>query len=67
MGHKRIDETMLYVHVAENHPRDIPEDIVSAAHGGQTRIAESCGCLALVAAVAASAASAKATSIFTAV
>jgi hypothetical protein len=33
MGHKRIDETMLYVHVAENHRRDIPEDIVSAAHG----------------------------------
>ena len=25
MGHKRIDETMLYVHVAENHRREIPE------------------------------------------
>jgi site-specific recombinase XerD len=23
MGHKRIDETMLYVHVAETHRRDI--------------------------------------------
>lgn len=32
MGHKRIDETMLYVHMAENH-RDIRADIVSAAHG----------------------------------
>ena len=30
MGHKRIDETMLYVHVAENHRRDIPESIVVA-------------------------------------
>ena len=33
LGHKRIDETMLYVHVAENHRRDIPEDIVAAGHG----------------------------------
>jgi len=33
MGHKRIDETMLYVHVAENHRRDIPEDIMSAGLG----------------------------------
>src|SRR4029077_160900 len=33
MGHKRIDETMLYVHVAENHRRDIPEDIVTAGLG----------------------------------
>ena len=33
MGHKRIDETMLYVHVAENHRRDIPADIVAAAAG----------------------------------
>lgn len=33
MGHKRIDETMLYVHVAENHRREIPEQIVLAAHG----------------------------------
>ena len=33
MGHKRIDETMLYVHVAENHRRDIPEDIAAAGLG----------------------------------
>jgi hypothetical protein len=25
MGHKRIDETMLYVHVAEAHRRELPE------------------------------------------
>ena len=31
MGHKRIDETMIYVHVAENHRRDIPEPILGAA------------------------------------
>jgi integrase len=30
LGHKRIDETMLYVHVAENHRRDLPEPIVAA-------------------------------------
>ena len=30
MGHKRIDETMLYVHVAESHRRDLPEGIVAA-------------------------------------
>ena len=30
MGHKRIDETMIYVHVAENHRRDIPEHIIEA-------------------------------------
>jgi integrase len=28
MGHKRIDETMIYVHVAENHRREIPESIL---------------------------------------
>jgi integrase len=27
MGHKRIDETMLYVHVAESHPRELPEPV----------------------------------------
>ena len=31
MGHKRIDETMGYVHVAERSPRAIPEEIVRAA------------------------------------
>src|SRR5512135_2030828 len=30
MGHKRIDETMIYVHVAENHRREIPEPILEA-------------------------------------
>lgn len=30
MGHKRIDETMLYVHVAENHHRAVPEVILAA-------------------------------------
>ncbi|MBA2545135.1 MAG: hypothetical protein H0V17_36160 [Deltaproteobacteria bacterium] len=30
MGHKRIDETMIYVHVAENHRREIPESVVAA-------------------------------------
>ncbi|MFN0252243.1 MAG: tyrosine-type recombinase/integrase [Kofleriaceae bacterium] len=31
MGHKRIDETMIYVHVAENHRREIPEPCSVAA------------------------------------
>jgi integrase len=30
MGHKRIDETMIYVHVAENHRREIPEPVAAA-------------------------------------
>ena len=33
LGHKRIDETMLYVHVAENHRREIPEAIMLAGAG----------------------------------
>jgi integrase len=33
LGHKRIDETMLYVHVTENHRREIPEAIVAAGQG----------------------------------
>jgi integrase len=33
MGHKRIDETMLYVHVAEAHHREMPEVIRQAAMG----------------------------------
>jgi hypothetical protein len=32
MGHKRIDETMIYVHVAENHRREIPEPVVAAGY-----------------------------------
>jgi integrase len=31
LGHKRIDETMLYVHVAEAHGRDWPEAVLEAA------------------------------------
>jgi integrase len=30
MGHKRIDETMLYVHVAENHRRPTPPEVIAA-------------------------------------
>jgi hypothetical protein len=33
MGHKRIEETMLYVHVADNHRREIPEGILAAGAG----------------------------------
>jgi integrase len=33
MGHKRIDETMIYVHVAENHRRETPESILAAGAG----------------------------------
>jgi hypothetical protein len=36
MGHKRIDETMLYVHVAENHRRDLPA--VVGDRGGAGRV-----------------------------
>src|SRR5262249_34246298 len=31
LGHKRIDETMLYVHVAEAHTREWPEPVHDAA------------------------------------
>ena len=30
MGHKRIDETMLYGHVAKDHRRDLPPEVISA-------------------------------------
>jgi integrase len=33
LGHKRIDETMIYVHVAEVHGRELPEDVQRAALG----------------------------------
>jgi integrase len=33
LGHKRIDETMLYVHFAEAHVRELPEHIKRAADG----------------------------------
>jgi hypothetical protein len=31
MGHKRIEETMRYVHVAESHRRDLPPELLAAA------------------------------------
>jgi integrase len=33
MGHGRIDETMLYVHVASNHRRPLPPELVAASEG----------------------------------
>jgi integrase len=33
MGHKRIDETMRYVHVAASHARELPADVVAAGAG----------------------------------
>ena len=33
MGHKRIDETMIYVHVAENHRRELPPGVIEASLG----------------------------------
>jgi integrase len=33
MGHKRIDETMLYVHVAEAHARELPEIVRATGDG----------------------------------
>ena len=33
LGHKRIDETMLYVHVAEAHHRQIRSDLLAAWSG----------------------------------
>lgn len=33
LGHKRIDETMLYVHVAEAHHRELPEIVREKARG----------------------------------
>ncbi len=32
MGHKRIDETMIYVHVAETHRREVPEPVLEAGN-----------------------------------
>jgi integrase len=33
MGHKAMEETMRYVHVAEHHHREIPESVARAGHG----------------------------------
>ncbi len=30
MGHKRIDETMRYVHFAEHHARPLPDSVLAA-------------------------------------
>jgi len=32
MGHKRIDETMIYVHVAENHRRELPAAVLAVSN-----------------------------------
>jgi integrase len=45
MGHKRIDETMLYVHVAAHHRRDIPKRVVEA---GQAEGNPDCRILAML-------------------
>jgi integrase len=37
MGHKRLDETMLYVHLAENHRREIPASILCRADRDRPR------------------------------
>ncbi len=50
LGHKRIDETMLYVHVAEAHPRDLPEAATSAGNGMRIPIAACLRCSVRVAA-----------------
>ena len=33
LGHKHIDETMRYVHVADSHRRELPREILAAAEG----------------------------------
>jgi integrase len=33
MGHKRIEETMLYVRLADDHARELPAEILDAAIG----------------------------------
>jgi hypothetical protein len=33
LGHKRIDETMIYVHVAEAHHRELPEIVREKSRG----------------------------------
>jgi integrase len=35
MGHKRIDETMRYVHVADGDRRELPAEVLAAAAGDQ--------------------------------
>lgn len=45
MGHKRVDETMLYVHVAEQHHREIPSAILKA---GSCEVEPDCRVLAML-------------------
>jgi hypothetical protein len=33
MGHARMEETLLYVHLAQAHPRPLPEHMVEAGMG----------------------------------
>jgi hypothetical protein len=49
MGHKRIDETMLCVHVAEAHAREFPECVQEAALGEAILLPASSRCWVLVA------------------
>ena len=35
MGHKRIDETMLYVNLAHSHVRPVPQEVLEAGAGVQ--------------------------------
>ena len=52
MGHKRIDETMRYVHVASAHMRDLPKELLDAASASSEhdpdRRWSSCSALAAV-------------------
>jgi hypothetical protein len=36
-GHKRVDETLIYVHVAENHRREIPACVMEAGQAETDR------------------------------
>ena len=33
LGHKRMDETLRYVHVADDHRRELPQELIEAAAG----------------------------------
>ena len=44
MGHKRIDETMLYVHVAAVHQRALPQAVVAPPAASPTLTGASSGC-----------------------
>ena len=35
LGHKRMDETMRYVHVADGHRRELPAEVLAASAGDQ--------------------------------